>query len=87
VKKFVTVAYARAKSVLTANREALLRISEALLEREVLDASEVKLLIENKPLPELVRHTPQAPPPETVQVLKPQPAQPGMPTRERPQPA
>jgi cell division protease FtsH len=88
VKKFITAAYERAKAILTADREALLRISEALLEREVLDASEVKLLIEGKALPELVRRTPQPPPSESVQVLmKPQPAQPGMPPRERPQPA
>jgi cell division protease FtsH len=85
VKKFVTVAYQRAHDVLTTNREALMRIAEALLEREVLDASEVKLLIDGKPLPDFVRREP--PQAETTQVLKPQPAQPGMPPRERPQPA
>jgi cell division protease FtsH len=88
VKKFVTTAYQCAHDVLTTNREALVRISEALLEREVLDAAEVKMLIEGKPLPEFVRPEPRKPsPPETVQVLKPQTAQPGIPPRERPQPA
>jgi cell division protease FtsH len=87
VKKFVSTGYNRAHDVLTSNREALIRISEALLVREVLDASEVKLLIEGKPLPELVRPTTTPPTTDTVQVLKPQPAQPGMPSRERPQPA
>jgi cell division protease FtsH len=87
VKKFVSTGYNRAHDVLTSNRDALVRISQALLVREVLDASEVKLLIEGKPLPELVRPATQPPPAETVQVLKPQPAQPGMPSRERPQPA
>jgi cell division protease FtsH len=87
VKTFVTAGYERAKSILTAHREVLVRIAEALLEREVLDASEVKLLIEGKPLPEFVRVKPQLPPSETVQVLKPQPSSPGMPARERPQPA
>jgi cell division protease FtsH len=88
VKKFISSAYQRAHDVLTGNREALMRISEALLEREVLDASEVKLLIEGKPLPEFVRRAPPQPAqPETTQVLKPQPAQPGIPPRERPQPA
>ena len=87
VKKFVTTAYERAKEILTTHREALVRIAEALLVREVLDASEVNLLIEGKPLPEFVRREPPPPPqPETTQVLKPQPA-PGLPPRERPQPA
>ncbi|MGO8786038.1 MAG: ATP-dependent zinc metalloprotease FtsH [Terriglobia bacterium] len=88
VKVFVTTAYERAKSILTGNRDVLVRIAEALLEREVLDASEVKLLIEGKALPEFVRVKPLPPPPETVQVLKPQPSSPSaMPPRERPQPA
>jgi cell division protease FtsH len=88
VKKFVSTGYTRAHEVLTTNREALVRIAEALLEREVLDASEVRLLIEGKALPEFVRSRPLPPPSETVQVLKPQPSSPSvMPPRERPQPA
>ncbi len=87
VKKFVMTGYQRAKDSLTSNREALIRIAEALLVREVLDASEVNLLVEGKPLPERVRsETPKAPQPETTQVLKPQPT-PGLTGRERPQPA
>jgi cell division protease FtsH len=87
VKKFVNTAYLKAHDVLTSQREALVRIAEALLVREVLDASEVKLLIEGRPLPEMVRPVaPKPPQPETTQVLKPQPA-PGLPSRERPQPA
>jgi len=55
--------------------------------REVLDASEVKLLVEGKPLPERVRVAPPTPPqPQTTEVLKPQ-AAPGLAGRERPQPA
>src|SRR5713226_257693 len=45
VKKFVMNGYQRAKDTLASNREALVRIAEALLDREVLDASEVKLLL------------------------------------------
>ncbi len=87
VKKFVTTGYERAKNILASNREILVRIAEALLHREVLDASEVKLLIEGKPLPEITRPSPPGPAqPETTQVLKPQPT-PGVPGRERPQPA
>src|SRR5205823_6755893 len=70
VKKFVMTGYQRAKDILGSNREALTRIAEALLEREVLDANEVKLLIEGRPLPERVLPSPQ---PQTTQVLKPQP--------------
>src|SRR5205814_10430649 len=80
VKKFVMTGYQRAKDILGSNREALTRIAEALLEREVLDANEVKLLIEGRPLPERVLPSPQ---PQTTQVLKPQPT-PGVPGRERP---
>ncbi len=86
VKKFVMTGYQRAKDILGAHREAMVRISEALLVHEVLAASDVKLLIEGKPLPE--RHKPEStPPPEqaTTQILKPQIAP--SPGREHPQPA
>jgi len=87
VKRFVMSGYQKAAEVLTGNREALVRIAEALLVREVLDASEVKLLLEGKPLPERLSAPPPKPPePETTEVLKPQPAA-KMPGRERPQPA
>ena len=84
VKKFVMNGYQRAKDAIDGNREALVRIAEALLVREVLDASEVKLLLEGKVLPEKVVRT--EPPGETTQVIKPQPAS-KIPSRERPQPA
>jgi cell division protease FtsH len=86
VKKFVMTAYQKAKDVLTSNRDALSRIALNLLEREVLDVTEVKLLIEGKPLPERPRIVLPKPTPDTTEVLKPQPA-PGVPGRERPQPA
>jgi len=87
VKSFVTAGYDRARGILTTHRDTLIRIADALLEREVLDASEVRLLIENKPLPEFIRVKPLPPSPETVQVLKPQPTSPSVPPRGRPQPA
>jgi cell division protease FtsH len=87
VKKFANSAYRKAKEILTTHRDALVRIAEALLVREVLDASEVNLLIEGKPLPEVARLSPPKPAqPETTQVLKPRPT-PGVPSHERPQPA
>jgi cell division protease FtsH len=62
VHTIVTTAYNNARGVLENNRDTLERIALALLDREVLDATELKLLMENKPLPEKVRPTPPSPP-------------------------
>jgi len=62
VKRIVSEGYEKAKSILSSNRELLDRIAQALLVREVLDANEVKLLMEGKPLPDKPR-TPPTPPP------------------------
>jgi cell division protease FtsH len=62
VKRIVSDGYEKAKSILSTNRELLDRIAQALLVREVLDANEVKLLMEGKPLPDKPR-TPPTPPP------------------------
>jgi cell division protease FtsH len=62
VHRIVTTAYNNARGVLENNRDTLERIAMALLEREVLDATELKLLMENKPLPEKVRPAPPSPP-------------------------
>jgi cell division protease FtsH len=50
IKRFITEGYTRAKKILDENREILCRIAENLLEREVLDANEVKMIIQNMPL-------------------------------------
>jgi cell division protease FtsH len=88
VRRFIDEAYARAKKLLEDNREILTAIANALLEREVLDANEIKLLIEGKPLPTVV------PPPiaddsgSVQHVLRPEPnRQPGLNPGERPSPA
>lgn len=65
VKRIVNGGYDKAKSLLVNNRETLESIAQALLEREVLDANEVKLLMEGKPLPEKPR-TPPTPPPQAA---------------------
>ncbi|HVM76468.1 MAG TPA: ATP-dependent zinc metalloprotease FtsH [Candidatus Saccharimonadales bacterium] len=63
VKRIVSEAYEKARDLLGTNRDTLDRIAQALLEREVLDANEVKLLMEGKTLPEKPRTPPpQAPP-------------------------
>ena len=72
VRRFVSTGYETAKKLIEENRETLVRIAEALLEREVLDASEMKLLMEGKQLP--ARVVPQKGGDEGVQqVLKPEP--------------
>ena len=63
VKRIVNEAYEKAKKIQNSHRDILETIAQGLLEREVLDANEVKLLIEGKPLPEKVR-TPPTPPPQ-----------------------
>src|SRR5262249_38391964 len=57
VRRIVTGSYENARNILLTNRDTLERIAIALLDREVLDATELRLLIEGKPLPEKVRPT------------------------------
>ena len=65
VKRIVSTAYETAHKILQSNRDTLDHIAQALLEREVLDANEVKMLMEGKQLPEKPR-TPPAPPPQAT---------------------
>ncbi len=62
VKRIVGSAYERARYILDTHRETLERIAQALLDREVLDANEVRMLIEGTPLPDKPRTPPTAPP-------------------------
>ncbi len=52
VKRFVTDNYQRSHQLLTANKETLVKIADALLAREVLDAEQVKRLAAGLPLDE-----------------------------------
>ena len=75
VRKLVNKGYTTAKQLLSDNRDVLERIARALIEREVLDANEIKMLVEGQELP------PVQPPPSSkddgVQhVIKPE-LQPG----------
>ncbi len=65
VKRIVDEAYGKAHALLSDHRETLEKVALALLEREVLDAVEVKLLMEGKPLPEKPRTPPTTPTPAT----------------------
>ena len=73
VRRIVNAGYEKATRVISENREALVRIAEALLEREVIDAHEVKMLIEGQPLPAIPIAVPKPPdePKETQKVIKP----------------
>ncbi len=51
VRLFVDAAYKSAYSILDSNHDIMHRMSAALLERETLDAAEIKLIIEGKELP------------------------------------
>jgi cell division protease FtsH len=86
VKRIIGKGYETAKGILGANHDTLVRIALALLEREVLDANELKLIIDGMELPKIV------PPPKgddsgLQQVLKPEPGRPGIAKGERPAPA
>jgi cell division protease FtsH len=75
VRKLVTSGYNTARQIVSDNRDILERIAKALIEREVLDAVELKMLVDNQQLP------PVQPPPTSkddgVQhVIKPE-LQPG----------
>jgi cell division protease FtsH len=57
VRKLVNNGYNTAKQILSENRDTLEKIAKALIEREVLDAHEIKMLVDGQELPPL-----QAPP-------------------------
>ncbi len=73
VKKLVEGGYNNARKVIEEHSPALERIALALLEREVLDGSEVIQLIDGKELRAYQRPTPPAPPSDGAQqVIKPE---------------
>jgi cell division protease FtsH len=75
VRRLVDNGYTVAKELLSQNKEVLTRVANALLDREVLDANEIRMLMENKELP------PTKPVPKddgVQQVLKPEPGRPGI---------
>ena len=88
VKKLVQTGYDRARKVIEEKSDALVRVAEMLLEREVLDGAEVNQIIEGIPL------SPRAPKPKdsedhSQQVLRPEGGRrlPGLSEGERPAPA
>ncbi len=88
VQKIVRSAYSEATALIEERSEALVRIAEALLEREVLDGDEVHQLIEGRSLPP-VRPIPPGDGGRTQQVVRPEGGRRITPLveGERPQPA
>jgi len=72
VRKLVNNGYETAKNILQGNPDTLQKIAAALLEREVLDASEVMILVEGKELPPMKLPS-KADEGAVQQVLKPEP--------------
>ncbi|HXQ27399.1 MAG TPA: ATP-dependent zinc metalloprotease FtsH [Candidatus Acidoferrales bacterium] len=91
VRSIVGSGYTRARTILETHRDTLESIARALLDREVLDATELKLLMEGKPLPEKLPPPPVAPPVATREPqisLRPEPRSiPGLAKGEKPAPA
>jgi cell division protease FtsH len=91
VSRLVKMGYDKAKQIIHEKSDALIRIAEALLEREVLDGAEIRLLIAGETLPSAIPPPAPAPSEEepTQKVLRPDPGKrvPGLTEGERPQPA
>jgi cell division protease FtsH len=75
VRRLVDEGYTRAKGILSTNKDTLTRIAMALLEREVLDANEIRMLVEGKELPPIKMPSKDD---GVQQVLKPEPGRPGI---------
>ncbi|HLI83010.1 MAG TPA: ATP-dependent zinc metalloprotease FtsH [Bryobacteraceae bacterium] len=89
VKKLVQGGYDQAARIIDEHSDALVRIAEALLEREILDGNEVMQLINGQELPPLPAGAAKDAEDHTQQVLRPEPGRrnPGFNEGERPQPA
>jgi len=58
VKKIIDAEYERAHSIITGDKDALVRLAEALLEFESLDAAQVRRAVEGLPINEVKTDTP-----------------------------
>jgi len=91
VKRIISNAYDRARAIIDQHSNALMRVAEALLEREVLDGSDVKTLIDGGNLPPMSSTKQKDTADHTQQVIRPEAGGgrrlPGLSEGERPQPA
>jgi len=83
VRKMVSAGYNTAKQILSDNRDTLTRIAQALIEREVLDAVEIKMLVEGANLPP-IKPLPTKNDDGVQQVIKPEPGRTPVKGGERP---
>jgi cell division protease FtsH len=72
VRAFVDNAYKSAYTILESNQDIMHRMAAALLERETLDANEIKLIIEGKELPAIKSSLTDPGSGETQKILKPE---------------
>ena len=92
VTNLVETAHDQAKKIITDHSDALVRMAEALLEREVLDGDDVRALVEGRELPEVSAPEEEVEPtPTPQQVLRPDTPKPkrvpGLSEGEQPSPA
>src|SRR5207244_4899410 len=76
VKRMIGAGYSTAKEILAGNQDIVDRMAAALLEREVIDANDIKAIMEGREMPKV-----QLPPKGddgVQQVLKPEPGRPGI---------
>ncbi len=76
LKRILSEAYERARTIISDHRPALDRLASALLERETLDRDEVELVVAGKALPPVVPPAPATPQPapEGAQIKEKAPA-------------
>ncbi|MDP9170891.1 MAG: ATP-dependent zinc metalloprotease FtsH [Acidobacteriota bacterium] len=91
VKRIISTAYSRARVIIEQHSNALVRVAEALLEREGLDGAEVRSVMDGGTLPPMASGKPKDVPPDTQQVIRPESGGgrrvPGLSEGERPAPA
>jgi len=91
VKRIISTAYGRARAVIDEHSNALVQVAEALLEREVLDGNEVKILMGGGNLPPATGLKSKDSADHTQQVIRPESGGgrrlPGLSEGERPAPA
>jgi len=90
VKRIISTAYGRARAIIEQKSNELVRVAEALLEREGLDGGEVKTLMDGGDLPPMATK-PRDNADHTQQVIRPESTGgrrlPGLSEGERPAPA
>jgi len=91
VKRIISTAYSRARAVIDQHSNALVKVAEALLEREVLDGGEVRTIMEGGNLPPMSGSKPKDSADHTQQVIRPESGSgrrlPGLSEGEQPSPA